>query len=203
MIAFGLCGSMVIESFSTPQARPLLESSIVVAAQERMHRWLFNDHALMFAGIVLAAMLFPSLVPMICRLIERMPNHLREAAAAAGATQWEMVRFVLLPHIRPRLWSVLMLSLARAMGEGVVVILILGRSEPLASSMASTTHLSTTLATQLLAGGTFAEGTSFSSASTPLLAVCLVALCLGARTAGQWLACVNDPVDEKAAIEKL
>jgi len=80
------------------------------------------------AGIVLAIMIIP-IVSSICREVMRnVPNSQREAAYSLGATRWEMVRIAIFPYAKSGILGAAMLGLGRAVGETILVTLIIGNT---------------------------------------------------------------------------
>ena len=78
------------------------------------------------AGIVLAIMIIP-IVSSICREVMRVvPNSQREAAYSLGATRWETVRVAVFPYVKSGLVGATMLGLGRAVGETILVTMVIG-----------------------------------------------------------------------------
>jgi phosphate transport system permease protein len=78
------------------------------------------------AGIVLAIMIIP-IVSSICREIMRVvPESQREAAYSLGATRWETVRTAVFPYVKSGIVGAAMLGLGRAVGETILVTMIIG-----------------------------------------------------------------------------
>jgi phosphate transport system permease protein len=78
------------------------------------------------AAIVLTLMMLP-IVSAICRdLFLTVPQDLQDAAAALGATRWEVIRGVVLPSTVSGVSAALVLGLGRALGEAIAVSLVIG-----------------------------------------------------------------------------
>lgn len=78
------------------------------------------------AGIVLAIMIIP-IISSICREVMRVvPDSQREAAYSLGATRWETVRVAVFPYVKSGLVGASMLGLGRAVGETILVTMIIG-----------------------------------------------------------------------------
>ena len=78
------------------------------------------------AGIVLAIMIIP-IISSICREVMRVvPNSQREAAYSLGATRWETVRVAVFPYVKSGIVGASMLGLGRAVGETILVTMIIG-----------------------------------------------------------------------------
>lgn len=78
------------------------------------------------AGVVLAIMIIP-IVSSICREVMKVvPDSQREAAYSLGATRWETVRTAVFPYVKSGLVGASMLGLGRAVGETILVTMIIG-----------------------------------------------------------------------------
>jgi phosphate transport system permease protein len=78
------------------------------------------------AGIVLAIMIIP-IISSICREVMKVvPESQREAAYSLGATRWETVRMAVFPYVKSGIVGAAMLGLGRAVGETILVTMIIG-----------------------------------------------------------------------------
>lgn len=85
-----------------------------------------RGRSFMTAGIILAVMITPIITSLAREVIDTCPPGEREGALALGATRWEMIRGVVLPHAKGGLVGAVMLGLGRAMGETIAVALVIG-----------------------------------------------------------------------------
>jgi phosphate transport system permease protein len=81
---------------------------------------------LLTASVGLAAMMAPTIASIATDVIGRIPREVRDAALALGATRWEVVARVILPVSRKALAGAALLGFGRALGEAVVVDLLVG-----------------------------------------------------------------------------
>ena len=77
------------------------------------------------AGIAVAMMVLPMACAVMRQGFSQTPEGEKEAALALGATQWGMVRSVVLPFGRGGIIGGTMLGLGRALGETIAVLLII------------------------------------------------------------------------------
>ncbi len=80
------------------------------------------------AGIVLAIMIIPIISAVSREVIKAVPNSQKEAAYALGATRWEMVKTAILPYGKSGLLGASFLGLGRAIGETILVTMIIGNA---------------------------------------------------------------------------
>lgn len=92
---------------------------LVVLAPALAGRSLFT------AGLVLAIMVLPIVAAISREAFLRVPREQEEAALALGATRWETIRLVVVPHARHAVAGAAMLGVGRALGETVAVALVL------------------------------------------------------------------------------
>ncbi|ALG86574.1 phosphate ABC transporter permease subunit PstC [Gordonia phthalatica] len=86
---------------------------------------------LLTAGIVLAVMILPVITAVTREVFAQTPRAHREAALALGATQWEVVRYAVLPFGFSGYISGSMLGLGRALGETMALLLIISTVGPI------------------------------------------------------------------------
>jgi phosphate transport system permease protein len=77
------------------------------------------------AGVVVALMIVPIITSVTREVFSQAPPGEKEAALAMGATRWGMIRTVILPFGKGGIIGGAMLGLGRALGETIVVVLII------------------------------------------------------------------------------
>ncbi len=90
------------------------------------------------AGLVLAVMVFPTVVALSLEVFQAVPHEQREAFYALGATRWEMIRSGLLPYSRTGLFGACLLALGRALGETMAVAMVIGNNPDMVKSLLGT-----------------------------------------------------------------
>jgi phosphate transport system permease protein len=84
-----------------------------------------TGRTILTVAIVLAVMVLP-IITAVCReVFLQTPVLHEEAALALGATRWEMIQTAVLPFGMPGIVSAAMLGLGRALGETMVVAMVL------------------------------------------------------------------------------
>jgi phosphate transport system permease protein len=94
-----------------------------------------NGRSLFTAGIILAIMITPIISSLAREVISTCPAGEIEGAMALGATRWEAIRGVVLPHSSGGLVGAVMLGLGRAMGETIAATLVIGSSPQIAANL--------------------------------------------------------------------
>jgi phosphate transport system permease protein len=77
------------------------------------------------AGLVVGMMVIPICCSLSREVFSQAPQAEREAAYALGSTKWGMIRTVVLPFGKGGVIGAIMLSLGRALGETIAVVLII------------------------------------------------------------------------------
>lgn len=77
------------------------------------------------AGIAVGFVVLPTITSVMREVFSQAPVSEREGAIALGATKWGMIRTVVLPFGRGGIIGGIMLGLGRALGETIVVFLII------------------------------------------------------------------------------
>lgn len=113
------------------------------------------------ASIVLAIMVIPFISAVARDVFETVPDVLKESAYGLGATTWEVIWKVVIPHTRVGMVGGIMLGLGRALGETMAVTFVIGNSHRIAASLlAPGTTISASIANEF----TEAEGGLYTSA---------------------------------------
>jgi phosphate transport system permease protein len=78
------------------------------------------------AMLVMSVMVLPIVVSISDDAMKAVPQHMREASNALGATRWETASKVVLPAASSGVIASVLLGLGRALGETMVVMLVAG-----------------------------------------------------------------------------
>ena len=122
-VVIGLWGIFVLGPFVQTHLGPFLERSLGFLPFFKGTPQLTGY---LPAVIVLTIMIIPITASIARELFLGVPRDLEEAALALGATRWEMIRGVVLPHTRGGLVAAVMLGLGRAVGEAIAVTQVIG-----------------------------------------------------------------------------
>jgi len=77
-------------------------------------------------GIVLAMMVFPVIISISTEVIGTVPYGIREASLALGATKWQATKLVVIRAAFPGIVAAIILGFARAFGETMAVLMVVG-----------------------------------------------------------------------------
>ena len=120
-VIYGLCGVLVI----VPLASIIGEFS---GAQT-------TGYSLLAGGVILAIMVTPFVISISLEVLRMVPDQFRECALALGATKWETVKYVVLKKAQRGLLAAVVLGFARAFGETMAVLMVVGNVAEVPSSI--------------------------------------------------------------------
>ena len=87
------------------------------------------------AGIVLAIMILPFIAATMRDVFDTVPAMLKESGYGLGATTWEVIWNVVVPHSRAGIVGAVMLGLGRALGETMAVTFVIGNAHRISPSL--------------------------------------------------------------------
>jgi phosphate transport system permease protein len=87
------------------------------------------------AGVVLAVMVIPFISAVMRDVFETVPDVLKESGYGLGATTWEVIWKVVVPHSRAGMVGGIMLGLGRALGETMAVTFVIGNAHRISTSL--------------------------------------------------------------------
>jgi phosphate transport system permease protein len=112
-VIYGIWGVLVIV--------PLVKEHIAPACGT-----FSTGYSVLTAGIVLAIMVFPVIIHVIIEVFRSIPQELRDASLALGATKWQTTKHVIVRKAMPGIIAAIVLGLARAFGETMAVLMVAG-----------------------------------------------------------------------------
>ena len=105
------------------------------------------------AGLVVAFMIVPLVSSLSDEAIRAVPARIREGAQALGATRSEIALGIVLPAAWPGIVGGILLAVSRAVGETVIVLMVVGLAAPLSFNPFESVTSMTVQITTLLVGG--------------------------------------------------
>ena len=87
-----------------------------------------TGYSVLAGGIVLAVMIFPLIVSILNEVLRTMPQELKDASLALGATKWETIKKVILRKALPGIIAATVLAISRAFGETIAVLMVCGNN---------------------------------------------------------------------------
>lgn len=84
----------------------------------------FGKGGLLWAALTLALLTLPVVIVATEEALAAVPNSLREGSLACGASKWQTIRRIILPHARPGILTGAILAMARGAGEVAPLMLV-------------------------------------------------------------------------------
>ncbi len=85
-----------------------------------------SGYSLLAGGIVLAVMILPLLISIMVEVFRSIPVEMTDASLQLGATKWQTVKKVILRKSFPGIIAAIVLSISRAFGETIAVLMVCG-----------------------------------------------------------------------------
>jgi phosphate transport system permease protein len=123
-VVYGVWGLLAIVPFVDKVLAPLSDrwlGSISIFAVNQP-----TGFGILAAGIVLAVMISPLIISVMYEIFSTVPNDLRHASLAVGATQWQTIRNIVIPQVMPGIIAAIVLGASRALGETIAVLMVVG-----------------------------------------------------------------------------
>lgn len=128
-VVYGLWAALVLA--------PALRDTISPGAADGLFAGPNLGVGLLCASLVLAIMILPTIAAVTRDILRAVPAELREGALALGATPWDVVRFVVVPHARRGIVGAVLLAFGRAVGETMAVAAVVGSRADVSLSLFS------------------------------------------------------------------
>ena len=110
-----------------------------------------STESALVAGSVMGIMIIPFILSLSDDAMHSVPNLLRDASYALGATKRETVTRVIIPAAFPGIMSAVLLAISRAIGETMIVVMAAGLTANLtANPFESVTTVTTQIVTLLI-----------------------------------------------------
>jgi len=124
-------------------------------------------------GLTLSMMILPTLTRATEESLKTVPMSYREGSLSLGATKWQTIVKVVLPCCRPGILTGLILGIGRAIGETAAIMLTVGGSLRLPSSLFDSTR---TMAVHLymLASEGLSEEKTYATAALLIIIVLII-----------------------------
>ena len=112
-VVYGVWGVLLVVPFVGDVLAPLFGASS-------------SGYSILAGGIVLAIMIFPTIIHVTLEVFASVPRALRDASLSLGATKWETTRHVVLRKGAQGILAAGVLGFSRAFGETMAVLMVVG-----------------------------------------------------------------------------
>ena len=121
-VVYGVWGILVIIPFISRYLGPLFGVNTL-------------GYSILAAAFVLAIMIIPFVLNILIEVFQAVPIELEEATLSLGATQWQTVKHVIIKKSLPGIIAAFGFGLARAFGETMAVLMVVGNVVKLPTSV--------------------------------------------------------------------
>jgi len=175
-IVYGLWGFMVLVPWLRYSGEPFLRNNfgfIPFFSGEP------QGYGVLAGSLLLAIMLLPTIVAISEDAFRMLPSTLREASMALGASKTETTFKIVLPAALPGIAAAVLLSLGRALGETMAVLMVTGNTMIIPKTLFDPTYVMTSVIANQL-GYAFATPLYRSALFVVALALLIVSICFTA-----------------------
>jgi len=123
-VVYGVWGLLAIVPFVQDLVAPLAKRWFSGISVLHVHQP--TGFSILTGGIVLAVMIAPLIISVVYEILAAVPNDLRHASLAVGATRWQTIRNVVLPQVLTGIVAAIVLAASRALGETIAVLMVVG-----------------------------------------------------------------------------
>ncbi len=148
-IVYGLWAYVVIVPYIKNSLAPAVQSNPLTAWMP-WFQGSGNGLSLLAGGLILAIMLLPTVITVSDDALRSVPRSYREASFALGATKSETARKVVISAAIPGIGAAIVLSLGRAVGETMAVLMVTGNSLQIPLTLFQPTYVMTSIITNQL-----------------------------------------------------
>jgi phosphate transport system permease protein len=121
-VVYGLWGILVIVPFISHYLGPLFGAKTM-------------GYSILAGAFVLSIMIIPFILNIMIEVFRSIPMELTEASLALGSTQWQTIKSVLFVKALPGIIASIGFGLARAFGETMAVLMVVGNVVKLPKSV--------------------------------------------------------------------
>lgn len=137
-VVFGLWGILVLAPNITGLYNSVSSAVDPIPVLSSLFNGTQTGRCFFTAGLILAVMITPIVTSVTREVFTTVPRNDKDGALALGATRWEMIKGVVLPHSIAGMVGATMLGLGRAMGETIAVALVVGATPQVTANLFST-----------------------------------------------------------------
>jgi phosphate transport system permease protein len=123
-IVYGIFGVFVLTNIFKYHIDPFIDATLGFIPI--FARVVTEGQHMLLASVVLTVMVLPTMTVITEESIRAISRELREGSFALGATRWETVKKLLIPLALPGIAAAFILSMMRAMGETMAVLMLTG-----------------------------------------------------------------------------
>jgi len=121
-VVYGVWGILAIVPFISNYLGPLFGVSTL-------------GYSILAAALVLSIMIVPFVLNILIEVFQAVPKELEEATLSLGATKWQAMKHVILKKSLPGIIAAFGFGLARAFGETMAVLMVVGNVVKLPKSV--------------------------------------------------------------------
>ncbi|HET7627815.1 MAG TPA: phosphate ABC transporter permease subunit PstC [Bacillales bacterium] len=129
-------------------------------------------YGILAGAVVVGVMILPTVTSIAADAVKSIPDDIKNASYALGATRWQTIYKVIIPAALPSLLTAVVLGMARAFGEALAVQMVIGNARGFPDSLVDPAATLTTIITLSMGHTTY--GSTLNNALWSLGLILLV-----------------------------
>jgi len=125
-VVYGLFGIFILSQIYNNQINPAISNTLGTFIPFFYEHRTNMSIGFFLTASILAVMILPTIVALAQDAMNAVPCEFREGSLALGATRWETLKGVVIPSAKPGIITGIILGMMRAMGETMVVVMLMG-----------------------------------------------------------------------------
>ena len=132
-VVYGIFGLFILEPIFMNTLNPFISG--ILGFIPIFHASPGSGNGILLASTVLSIMVLPTIIAISEDSLRSVPAEYREASVALGTTRWETVKKIALPVAMSGILTGIVLGMMRAMGETMAVVMLMGNSPHIPTSI--------------------------------------------------------------------
>jgi phosphate transport system permease protein len=139
-VVYGIFGLFLLAGFFTNYINPFIDTTLGWIWVPVLGH-VFHDPnpgrsaGVLLASTILAVMVLPTITVLSEEAIRSVPREYKEASYGVGATRWDTILRMILPVASSGIITAIVLGVMRAMGETMAIVMLLGNSDHMPTSI--------------------------------------------------------------------
>ncbi|MBC8064011.1 MAG: phosphate ABC transporter permease PstA [Chlorobia bacterium] len=140
-------------------------------------RWLALGQSIIAGALTMSLLILPMVIIVTREALKAVPSSYRDGSLALGSTQWQSIRYQVLPNAAPGILTGIILSMSRAIGETAPLIVV-GAASFVSQLPSGLSDKYTVLPIQIFDWASESKKAFNETAASAIIVLIVVLLCL-------------------------
>ncbi|MBN2251308.1 MAG: phosphate ABC transporter permease subunit PstC [Candidatus Altiarchaeota archaeon] len=133
-VVYGIFGLFILKAYMRDYVNPLI-SSTLGSITPVFYDASGSGDGVLLASVILTVMIIPTIISISEDSLRSVSRSYREGSVALGSTKWETIQKIVVPTAMPGILAGITLGMTRALGETMAIVMLLGNSMHMPSSV--------------------------------------------------------------------